>query len=134
MAENRATLDVDVWKWLREVIEHLGHEGMSSEESCVEDGPQIVFRVRRPLWRRNIDKELDIIDAVRIYEPDIYKRQGSKPVQRLRGTGNPTSARPPVKGLPRTFYNEDWLAQQHRPEVNLEMLKREFPWMTIINS
>ena len=40
--------DLEIWKWLAAMVEHLGPDGMSSEESSTE-GIESVYRVK-PLW------------------------------------------------------------------------------------
>ncbi|KAI5992126.1 hypothetical protein EDD15DRAFT_2124318, partial [Pisolithus albus] len=64
--------DLRSWQWLQRLINSLGEHGMSSEESSVENGIENVLRVKRMEWRRNIDKELDIIDLQRILDKDIF--------------------------------------------------------------
>ncbi|KAI6011345.1 hypothetical protein EDC04DRAFT_2580541, partial [Pisolithus marmoratus] len=53
----RGTRDVELWQWLSDVVDHLGTDGMSSEDSEEED-MQTIFRVRGMPWRCDIDKEL----------------------------------------------------------------------------
>ncbi|KAI5996399.1 hypothetical protein EDD15DRAFT_2131072, partial [Pisolithus albus] len=64
--------DLRSWQWLQHLINSLGEHGMSSEESSVENGIENVLQVKRMEWRRNIDKELDIIDLQRILDKDIF--------------------------------------------------------------
>jgi hypothetical protein len=55
--------DVAAWKWMEQLLQYLGEDGMSSDESDVEgELDTTVFRVKTMLWRCNIDRELDIID------------------------------------------------------------------------
>ena len=68
-----------IWKWLRQVIQGLGHDGMSSEESDVEDDMDTILRVKTLPWRRNLEKELTLIDSLRVQDPGNYSRCGSKP-------------------------------------------------------
>ena len=54
--------DLPSWKWLQHLIKTLGEDGMSSEESSVENSVMNVLWVKNMNWRRNIEKELEIID------------------------------------------------------------------------
>ncbi|KAI9462592.1 hypothetical protein HD554DRAFT_2027540, partial [Boletus coccyginus] len=54
--------DVDTWKWLSNVLEQLGPDGMSSDESMVKDDIHIVFLTKKMSCRRDIKRELDLID------------------------------------------------------------------------
>ncbi|KAI5980397.1 hypothetical protein EDC04DRAFT_2596802, partial [Pisolithus marmoratus] len=42
--------DVDTWKWLKDLLAHLGEHGMSSEESGVKNDVEIVLRVKNLPW------------------------------------------------------------------------------------
>ncbi|KAI6102098.1 hypothetical protein F5141DRAFT_1065614 [Pisolithus sp. B1] len=53
----RGTRDKEVWQWLSDIVDHLGTDGMSSEDSEEED-TQTIFQVCGVPWRREIDKEL----------------------------------------------------------------------------
>ncbi|KAI6125358.1 hypothetical protein EDD16DRAFT_1454982, partial [Pisolithus croceorrhizus] len=64
--------DLHSWQWLQRLIKSLGEHGMSSEESSVENGIENVLRVKKMEWRKNIDKELEIIDLQRILDKDIF--------------------------------------------------------------
>ncbi|KAI6013658.1 hypothetical protein PISMIDRAFT_19407 [Pisolithus microcarpus 441] len=103
--------DLRSWKWLQRLINTLGEHGMSSEESSVENGIENVLRVKKLEWRRNIDKELEIVDLQRVLDKDIFCSQGSKPLPRKRAPDNPISSRAPVVGLPMALYDDTWILQ-----------------------
>jgi hypothetical protein len=108
---------------------------MSSEESEVEaDDIHIFYRIKTLEWRRNIDKELGIVDAARIHDPRYFKRQGAKPVRRRRGDVEVISGRGPVVGLPRSFYNNDWFQAQNLREFQLRIPAEPFRWLEIVVS
>jgi hypothetical protein len=122
-----------MWKWLRDIVVQLGPEGMSSDESEIEDKVRIVYNAKVLPWRRNIDKELNVIDAGRIENLTTFGRQGSKPVKRYRS--NLQSTRKPVEGLPRAFYNGDWYGKCSKQEKDgLRVSRKHFPWMMIIGT
>ncbi|KAI6030078.1 hypothetical protein EDC04DRAFT_2605587 [Pisolithus marmoratus] len=103
----RGTRDVELWQWLSDVVDHLGTDGMSSEDSEEED-MQTIFRVRSMPWRCDIDKELRFIDS-KHKDRGISSPKGAKPVKRIRPSNPFPSARQPVCGLPATFYKPEWL-------------------------
>jgi hypothetical protein len=126
--------DVPIWRWLEQVLQHLTVDGMSSEESTSETEIETVYRVKILEWRRDIEKELRIIDQERLLDAEIFAPQGAKPVKRLRGTGNPVSIRPPVQELPRAFYDEGWYSKttaEYR-ELTLAVSREQFQWLTIL--
>jgi hypothetical protein len=44
--------DVAIWKWLRDVLQILGAEGMSTDESGVDDDDfNVIYRVTIKAWR-----------------------------------------------------------------------------------
>ena len=84
--------DLAIWEWLQELVCSLGVDGMSSDESEDDDDTEILYRVKSMPWRRDIRKELDIIDAIRVKEKGMFSRQGSKPAKRIRVDEPPVSA------------------------------------------
>ncbi|KAI6108316.1 hypothetical protein F5141DRAFT_1064500 [Pisolithus sp. B1] len=109
------------------------NHGMSSEESSVENGIKNVLRVKKLEWRRNIDKELEIVDLQRVLDKDIFCSQGSKPLPRKRAPDNPISSRVPVVGLPMALYDDMWILQlMERWRESLEISKVPFPWMKLV--
>ncbi|KAI6105014.1 hypothetical protein EDD17DRAFT_1771288 [Pisolithus thermaeus] len=125
--------DLHSWQWLQHLIKSLGEHGMSSEESSVENGIENVLRVKKMEWRKNIDKELEIIDLQRILDKDIFCSQGAKPLPRKHAPDNPTSSQAPVTALPTALYNEEWISQlTERQRESLKISKEPFPWMKII--
>jgi len=124
--------EIELWRWLRIVLKKLGSDGMSSDESTVEDDIEIVYKTKQMAWRRNLDKEMDLIDAQRIRELNPFAKQGSKPVRRFRNAGFPVSTRPPVAGLPRCFYDDGWFLGRDKRQKQMRISTEKFRWMKII--
>jgi|ERR1700720_657143 len=123
--------DLEVWKWFTSILEYLGPDGMSSDESSME-GVETVYRVKRLPWRCDIAGYMDIIDSQRHKDSDIFSAQGTKPVKRVRGTANPQSTHKAVRQLPRSFYDGDWyngLNQNRQDEVDAS--DKEFLWYNV---
>jgi hypothetical protein len=121
----------ELWKWLDKVLGQLGHDGMSSEDSEIEDRINLVLRVRAMPWRREMGNELAYIDAQRVADKTIFGRQGMKPMKRIRGEGK-DSKREPVEGLPSAFYNSTWLHGAAGREVKAKVSKMRFAWMNCV--
>ena len=106
---------------------------MSLEESSVENGITNVLRVKNLEWRRNIEKELEIIDLQRVLDKDIFHPQGSIPIPRKCAFDNPKSTRDPVRGLPTALYDDVWISQlTSRQKESLGISNERFPWMKVI--
>ncbi|KAG1769698.1 hypothetical protein EV702DRAFT_935060, partial [Suillus placidus] len=64
--------DLPTWQWLQRLIETLGDNGMSSEESNVENDVEMVLLVKDMPWRREVERELNIIDHQRVFDDEIF--------------------------------------------------------------
>lgn len=125
--------DLPTWQWLQRLVKTLGDDGMSSEESDVENDVETVLRVKNMPWRREVERELNIIDHQRVLDDDIFSPQGSKPMKRIRAPGNPKTSRSPMTGLPKGLYNGEWISDLTEREVQrLEMSNETFRWIKVI--
>ena len=121
------------WKWLQHLIKTLGEDGMSSEESSVENGVTNILQVKNMDWRRNIKKELEIIDLQRVIDKDIFSPQGSRPLPRKHALDNPVMSRDPGMGLPKALYNGLWMSELNEQHKELlKILGEKFPWMKVV--
>ena len=128
--ESRA-LDLGIWQWLESLVVSLGEEGMSSDESDVDEqtGTEVLY-ANKMNWRRNVEGEMDMIDEQRKIDKDLFSRKGSKPTRRLRPSNANESRRDPPKGLFRALYQKEWL-ETHKDKRSLEIRKENFEWMKI---
>ncbi|KAI6009164.1 hypothetical protein EDC04DRAFT_2610713 [Pisolithus marmoratus] len=125
--------DLRSWKWLQRLINTLGEHGMSSEESSVENGIENVLRVKNLEWRKNINKELEIVDLQRVVDKDIFCSQGAKPLPRKCAPDNPNSSWVPLMGLPTALYDDMWISQlTELQRESLKISKDPFPWMKLV--
>jgi len=132
LKKDEADEDLPAWQWLQKLIETLGDGGMSSEESDVENDIECVLRVKNMMWRRGIERELQIIDHQRVLEDDIFSPQGSKPMTRIRAPGNQMTSRSPITGLPKCLYDGEWLAGLTENQVKrLDVSNETFRWMKV---
>ena len=128
--------DAPAWIWMRKMLQELGHEGMSSDESDLEDDDDDdtlapAFRVKTMPWRRDITHELDIIDAERRRDASVYHKQGSKPVHRRRDADLLTT-RPAAVNLPRVFYDDTWFEKLgSRERRQLRAGSHAFEWANV---
>ena len=76
--------DLGIWEWLLSLLEVLGEDGMSSEESDIDvrTGMEVYYCKKMP-WRRNVDREMGLIDKERVQDKKVYSRRGAKPVVRV---------------------------------------------------
>ena len=131
MKKQEDAVDTDNWKWLKAVLVQLGHDGMSSEESNVDDSDiEVAYRPRVVPWRRDIENELKIIDDEYRRIVRTQNRRGPQPSRRIRDRRNAVSQRDPVCGLPYIFYNEDWLRTKtnHYIRHTLKLSVERFKW------
>jgi hypothetical protein len=125
--------DVPVWKWLMQVIQRLGIDGMSSEDTDNSNPLETVYRVKVMQWRKDISHELGLIDEKRLVDDEIYAPQGAKPPKRYRSSNNRLSTRPPVPELPDVFYDQSWLSQQSAAFITrtVAVSKEAFRWLEV---
>ncbi|TFK45213.1 hypothetical protein OE88DRAFT_1740496, partial [Heliocybe sulcata] len=126
--------DIEGWKWLHELVTNLTEMGMSSEESDDENGVA-VFRVRALPWRRDIEKELSLVDALGSQRGSLYQKRGAKPAKRVRGT-QLLSSRPPAAGLPRALYRNEWWNERedNYRRLTLGVPEKDFMWMNLVRN
>ncbi|KAF8573646.1 hypothetical protein K439DRAFT_1624919 [Ramaria rubella] len=127
--------NVQIWSWLEKLLFLLGVDGVSSEESATENDIETVYWVKILTWRRDINKELQIIDHECMLNSEIFAPQGAKPVMRVRGTGNPVSTCDMVKGLPQILCDGTWYDRTPSDdwEVTLAVSKEQFQWLSILS-
>ncbi|KAJ7456803.1 hypothetical protein B0H11DRAFT_2243966 [Mycena galericulata] len=102
--------DIETWERLLEMVEHLGEQGMSSEEEDeieVDNTKVLVYKVKLCIWREpRVVEYLRFVDA----QTALFKknhRLGPPPASRIR-SGVPGSSKAPC-GLPESLYNGEWL-------------------------
>jgi hypothetical protein len=102
-----------VWDQFGMMIEELGHEGMSSDDSEIDDDGRKVFPVRRMPWRsKEIERRLIQVDKD-YNTTNAYgnSRAGNPPRHRTRRNAMKVSRRKPTAGYPLNFYDRHWYAR-----------------------
>lgn len=104
------------WAFLRDIILNLGIDGMSSEETEYDGsfGFARGYGKKALPWRREIEDELEVIEAAATERPDNVSRKGRHGLQRDNDKFTASDRRPP-NGLPRALYNWDWI---NNPRLN----------------
>ncbi|KAI6097969.1 hypothetical protein EDD16DRAFT_1718879 [Pisolithus croceorrhizus] len=92
--------DIVAWQFLHSVITKLGSDGMSSEDSDSED-TETIFCTHMLPWRRDIVKELNLIDQQRLQDSSIFSPRGAKAAKHIQCNNFSPSERKAVEGLPR---------------------------------
>ena len=114
---NPAPRDLWIWKRVRETLQWYGQEGMSSEESEVEDLEEI-YRPKHLPWRRKSASEMmDLIDRVRrLPGQKSHSKKGRPATRRIRSESNGVSSQAACQGLPVDLYDADWFDGLMRSE------------------
>ena len=96
---------------------------MSSDESDYDqDGHKIYVVHTLPWLAESINKAKEESDQYRL-EAGLYQARGSFPRTRTR-TGV-MSSRPAAKGLPRSFYNPEWIKGQNTAYLRTLKIKED---------
>jgi hypothetical protein len=112
--------ELAIWNEFDMLLTELGPEGMSSDESDLDDGGRNEYRVRRMPWRsKEVERRLVQVDKDR-NTTNAYgnSRAGSQPRARTRRNAVKVSRRKATPGYPLNFYDKSWYAaltksQQH---------------------
>lgn len=117
------------WEFLLHLVSRYGSGGMSSDDTD-EDEP--LYHVKGVPWRRKeATKFFEVIDS---YRNKVTDKRGSRPRNRVRDTdASRESRRQPVKGLPISFYEGDWLKIDLFPQelIRKSASSENFHWMNI---
>ena len=125
--------DEAVWRWLSTVVEKLGEDGMSSDESDTDTRTGLpIYRVKNMKWRHKMAYELDMVDKLRLQDRDIYSQKGAKPTARFRDDRNRESQRIAPKDLPKRMYSSLWL-QGLTPQARRKVMvsDKDFAWLSL---
>jgi len=133
------------WEFLDQLLDLLGDWGMSSDSSDDGQGIEDVYRVKILPWRKDITKELDLIDSERRFAKKITKdqndvfnkigfsQQGTKPRRRIRSDAASTSERYPLAGLPAELYDPTYLETLPRARADaLNISRNQFQWLELV--
>ncbi|KAJ7110442.1 hypothetical protein C8R44DRAFT_742926 [Mycena epipterygia] len=105
--------NVEIWQWVRRLLELLGTLGMSSEDAIPQKyrfGANFVMQTTHVIqicpWRAK--KVAEILDNVDTAADEISLKTGTAARPRIRSNGE--SNTPAPHGLPETLYDEQWMA------------------------
>jgi hypothetical protein len=125
--------EAEAWRWLMTLVKTLDVDGTSSDESEEEGALELKYRIKALPWRRNIRRELDLIDATRTEQPTAYSPRGSKPVRRYWNERNPVSTRQAAKRLPKELYDADWFEDNPALAERAHASPNSFKWAKILH-
>ncbi|KNZ79437.1 hypothetical protein J132_09972 [Termitomyces sp. J132] len=110
-----------IWRALHRMVLALNRAGQSSDES--EDESKDTFTVRDQPWRSSeVTELLRYIDSHRRATNNYGNNRSGKPFRTRRRVRNPPESHSkPVSGLPKNFYEPQWLCTQpHRAQLNIQ--------------
>lgn len=123
--------DTAIWEWLETLVITLDAEGMSSDETDIDDNTgALVLRVRNPDWRRRVEKEMDFVDQQRVDDKELFSNKGSKPTLRLRKDCLGKTRRNPPTGKPKAVFDMSYL-KNHKNPRKLKLSEMNMPWINI---
>jgi hypothetical protein len=135
--------DLQFWRFALQVIQRLGMDGMSSDESGGEEqyGADKIYRVKIMVWRRRMEDILTNVDQARRNGCGLFSLRGAPGIKRIRppvpGSQDhqdwPSTNRDPLPRLPFIFYDDNWFSQV-TPEVRqttLHVSAEEFAWFSM---
>ncbi|KAJ7787948.1 hypothetical protein B0H14DRAFT_3504824 [Mycena olivaceomarginata] len=110
---------IETWTWLKDdLLAELDSGGMSSEE---DEELEVVLP-----WR-----DAKVTDCLKVIDDASELAIAKVAAKRMRMRGSRNSTTAPPLGLPRTLYDEAWLAEQKKfiPNIEeaLEISEKEFP-------
>jgi hypothetical protein len=113
--------EAQAYEFLRDIVTKLGVEGMSEDETD-DESTQAVLKVRPLYWRRNLEVEFQLIDAIKTQSTwaGSFRKSGAHRQYRSREKGSPDH-RDPKPGLPEQLYNTRWLTKQTVDYLNLKV-------------
>ena len=124
-----ADKDLHVWEWLLELLRCFGSDGMSLDDTDTSN-IRTIYRVKILVWRRNVDKYVQMIDDLRKSSEGIFSASGAKPINRVRSTGHPQLDSQPPADLPVALFDPDWLEEVDKDycQITLSISGEDFHW------
>ncbi len=123
----------EIWGFLFDLVDLLGADGMSSDESDLDDdGVTEIGKVKIMPWRvpRTVDF-MEMIDRYRKH-PETRSLKGNKGMNRVRSERHNISRRPHVEGLPLALYKDAWRTIQPVSIQNrLQSVQTRWKWLDI---
>ncbi|KAJ7762705.1 hypothetical protein B0H14DRAFT_3510780 [Mycena olivaceomarginata] len=125
---------IETWTWLKDdLLAELDSGGMSSEED--EELEVVCGDTRRFTTAHSIKvlpwRDAKVTDCLKVIDDASELAIAKVAAKRMRMRGSRNSTTAPPLGLPRTLYDEAWLAEQKKfiPNIEeaLEILEKEFP-------
>jgi hypothetical protein len=129
--------DIGLWRWLHTMLMTYGADGMSSDKTvCDPDTKKRTYKTRSVPWRRNIDKELEILQKTRVRDGFSPKGRTKADCLRLLFNKWPPTTRLAQRKLPEVYYDEDYIRGLNNFEhANLKMdrsqQRNKWPHLTL---
>lgn len=103
------TANEEAYSQIHHVIERLGAEGMSSDESDTDSNGMTTFTVKRMVWRAKWLTDMLLMVDKDYKRTNMFGNQKSgNPARRRERRHGRASVRGPPAKKPRNFYDETW--------------------------
>lgn len=107
------------WKKIYVILEALGADGMSSEESDNDELGHPCLKVNNLEWRIELSWILSKVDNIRAAQPQLFRSAGA-PTKKRVPSGQNSKRTAPAK-LPRSLYKQSWLNSRSKHQIDLDI-------------
>lgn len=123
------------WNQIFLILEMLGPDGMSSEESDHDERGRAYMKVNEFAWRTDLWHILDKVDGIQGRYPQLFHHPGAP--ARTRVPSGKVSKRPYPDRMPKTLYNTRWyksLSEFEKRELHASSARLDIPEETAVKS
>jgi len=128
MSENPDGTKDKAWLILLRMIDNLTMNGMSSDESDLDEDRRPIYRVKKRSWRAKVITDWMIIidDFMNTTDGSGRIHAGNAPRKRVRPNNAQASSRDPTVGCPKNYYRNEFLKNlNNRALKELKVAKGE---------
>ncbi|KAF8881511.1 hypothetical protein CPB84DRAFT_1751171 [Gymnopilus junonius] len=126
--------DLDAWKWSQKLVKTLSLDGISSDESDIDDDGMVILHPRKMPWHPDVKLVMKVVDKQSLVDKDVFLQKWAKPGYRSKRLTRGLSRHNAPTGHPRALYSEEWLKKlSTKKRCKLMISKKEFHWMKLDN-
>lgn len=123
------------WKEIYVILEMLGTDGVSSEESEHDAHGRTALKVNKLYWRTDLWHILNKVDGIRARYPRLFAKPGA-PARRRLPSGKPSKRFYPDR-MPKPLYDSRWyksLSEFEKRELNTSSASLNIPDDAVVQS